>query len=407
MGYNLQQLAITSNGRFNPPFQVDLNLFDQNILYSVNTDIRSYTGWPANPAAKQTFDPSTGLPTSGAPISLTGFPKSMPSTVTYRYSFDTQVRLGRNWVATIGYQGSQSRHYTRQRRWDWILYPLSNPRVQSLSWYSNDANAQYNALLTQLQHRFSSQLEFDVQYRYSRNTDQGSQDYNMDNYPWDFRYTRGPSDFDVTHLFKMWGVWTPTIFRGGWMEKVLGGWTISGIFTAHTGFPWTPEYCNTGSNVIFPNSGHRCLLPSAYAGGAGSDYSNSTFQRPNGNFPNGALSYFTVPTWPATGRYPAPADNIHRNMFRGPGYLGNDFTIGKVFRLPSMKVLGENARLNLQANIYNLFNRLNLTPFSLSNPSQEAARLISTDGRTSSPQFGRAQSALNGRIIELQAKFRF
>jgi hypothetical protein len=278
--------------------------------------------------------------------------------------------------------------------------------VQNLSWYSNDTNARYNALLTQVQHRFSNQFELDVQYRYSRNTDYGSHDYNMDPYPWDFSFSKGPSDFDVTHLFKFWGVWTPTIFRGGgWRESLLGGWTLSAIITAHSGFPWTPEYCNTAGNVIYPNSGHTCLLPAAYAGGAGSDYSNSTFRMPNGNFPDGGLAYFTVPTYPATGRYPAPADNVHRNMFRGPRFLGNDFTIGKVFRLPSMKILGENARLNLQANIYNAFNRLNLRPFSVG--GQEAARRFSNDGMTSSPQFSQSQGALGARTIELQAKFRF
>ena len=67
IGYNLQQLAITSNGRFNPPFVVSLDLYENNILYQVNSDINSFTGWPSNPAAIQTFDPNSGLPTTGAP----------------------------------------------------------------------------------------------------------------------------------------------------------------------------------------------------------------------------------------------------------------------------------------------------------------------------------------------------
>src|ERR1039457_6657814 len=111
VGYNLQQLAIPSNGRFNPPFQVALDLYNSDILYAVNSNIHTFTGYPVNPQAIQTFDKTTGLPTSGAPVSLTGFPSFMPSTVTYRYSLDAQYDLGHNWVASMGYQGSQSRHY--------------------------------------------------------------------------------------------------------------------------------------------------------------------------------------------------------------------------------------------------------------------------------------------------------
>ena len=187
--------------------------------------------------------------------------------------------------------------------------------MQGVSWYSNDANAHYNAFLAQVQRRFARNYEIDFQYRYSRSIDQGSQDYNMDPYPWDARFTTAPSDFDVTHNVKLWGTWSPTFFRGShsWAEKVFGGWNLSAILNYHTGFPWTPGYCNTGGNVVYPNSGYtNCLLPAAYTGGAGGDFGNSTFQSPNGNFPNGALAYLTVPTWPQFGRYPAPADGVSR-----------------------------------------------------------------------------------------------
>ena len=60
IGYNLQQLAITSNGRFNPPFVVSHDLHDYNILYPLNSDINTFTGWPSNPAAIQSFDPTSG-----------------------------------------------------------------------------------------------------------------------------------------------------------------------------------------------------------------------------------------------------------------------------------------------------------------------------------------------------------
>jgi hypothetical protein len=400
IGYNLEQLAITSNGRFNPPFLTSLYLTGSNLLYAVPASESQFTGWPSNPAAIQSFN-SNGLPTSGAAVSLTGFPQNFHPAVTYRYSLDAQYDIGHNWMATVGYSGSQTRHYTLQNNLNYLYYNDGlNPGVNSVDWYSNDANAHYNALLTEVQHRFSSLFEIDVQYKLSRNIDDGTQDYYQDPYPWNLAYAHGPADYDATHNFKLWGVWTPALFKGSpsWMAKVVGGWTLSGMLTAHSGFPWTPQYCNTGGNVVYPNSGYGCLYPATYSGGAGTDYSNSTFESPNGNFPKGALNYFTVPTWPAMGIPPAPASSISRNMFRGPDYFGNDFQVAKAFGLPKMKVLGEGARLNLQANLYNLFNKLNLNNVNTT---------ISNDGITSNPQFGQAQGAFAGRIIELQARFSF
>ena len=40
-----------------------------------------------------------------------------------------------------------------------------------------------------------------------------------------------------------------------WAEKLVGGWTISGILNAHSGFPWTPVYNNIGCGVVYAESG--------------------------------------------------------------------------------------------------------------------------------------------------------
>lgn len=400
IGYNLQQLAITSNGRFNPPFVVDLSLFGKDIVYSVNSDLRSYTGWPSNPAAIQQFDKNTGLPLSGAPVNLTGFPDFMPSTVTYRYSFDAQYEIARNWMASIGYQGSQSRHYTIQNNLNYFFINERNPRVQNLGWYSNDASAKYNALLLQVQRRFARDVEFDFQYRLSRNEDVGSQDYFMPMYPWNRSRDWGPSDFDVTHSYKFWGVWTPSFFKGKgpWAERLADGWSMSWILNAHSGFPWTPNYCNTNGSVGYPDSGIWCIFPARYSGGAQSNYGNDTFRTPGGNFPKGSLAYLTVPTWPALGIPPIPDASIHRNMFRGPRYFGLDLTLSKSFLLPKTPIFGENARVQFQSFFFNVFNRLNL---------KDVNTTISNDGVTSNPLFGTAQGAMAGRIVEFQAKFTF
>ncbi len=405
IGYNRMQEAVTLNGRSNPPLVAGLTLNNPNIRYQVPNDVHQFYGWPVNPAGVLSFSPTTGLPTTGAAIDLTGFPVNLQTPVTYRYSLEAQYDLGGNFVAKLGYQASLSRHYTRQNNLNLLYYPNVNPDVAHLFYFTNDANSSYNALLAELQHRFAKSFQVDFQYRWSKTIDDGSNDYYIGEYPFGLQYLKGPADFDVPHNIKLYGVYTPTIFKGhGWMSKILGGWQISGILNWHSGFPFTPLYTNTGCNVVYPNSGYCNLRPAGSTGGYGTDYSNSTFQKPNGNFPNGALSYFTVPAFPATGIPPAPA--VGRNGLRGPSYFDTDATLQKSFGLPKLPIFGENARLEFRGDIFNIFNKLNLSPLGSSGTAQPS-NVISYDGTTSNPLFGEAQTALGGRIVELQVRFSF
>jgi hypothetical protein len=404
IGYNRMEEAITLNGRSNPPLITGLYLTPPELIYAVPSDVHQFSGWPTNPNAKQTFDPASGLPV-GTPVDLTGFPSDLATPVVYRYSLDTQTEVGRNWVAKLGYQGSLSRHYTTQNNLNWLFAPL-NPQVRSLTFYFNDANGDYNAMLLEVEHRFSRSFQFDIQYRWSHAIDEGSHDYFSGQYPYGHQFNRGDSDFDVRHNIKLYGVWSPRFFKGsGWGEKVLGGWQISGITNWHTGFPWTPLYANTGCNVVYANSGYCNLRPAALLKQPSTDYSNSTFMRTNGDFPGGALSYFAVPTFPASGIPQAPS--VGRNILRGPNYFDTDVTLQKSFGLPKLPIFGENARFEFRADFFNVFNKLNLNGDFLNGDNSFAGNVISFDGTTSNPQFGQAQSALAGRIVQLQARFSF
>lgn len=401
IGYNRMEEAITLNGRSNPPLIASDYLTGSQINYAIPTDVHQFAGWPVTPAAVQTFDPSTGLPSNGAAVQLTGFPENLQTPVTYRYSFDTEYNIGGNWVAKAGYQGSSTRHYTRQLNYNWFFQPL-NPQIQALTFYVNDANASYNALLLEVEHRFAKSFQIDLQYRWSHTIDDGSNDYYIGEYPFGLQYMKGDADFDVRHNIKLYGVYTPQFTQfSSWANRLFGGWQISGILNAHTGYPWTPTYSNTGCNIVYANSGYCNLRPGAYLGGVNPDYSISTLEKQNGYFPNGALSYFTVPTYPATGVPPPPG--VGRNTFRGPGYFDTDMAVQKAFGLPKLPILGENARFELRADLFNIFNKLNLSPFAAYSPSTT----ISYDGTTSNPQFGQAQSALAGRVVNLQARFSF
>lgn len=409
IGYNGLEEAITLNGRNNPPFvSSNSTLTGSQILYGVPSDIHSFNGYPSNPFGVTQFD-ANNIPVNSV-IGVTGFPASLPTTYTYRYSLEGQYDLGHSWVATVGYQGSQSRHLTRQYNLNFLFsqqVPL-NPHVNNVDFYADDANANFNALLMELHHHFASSFELDGQYRLSRSRDQGSNNFAVGEYQFIPSLAWGPSDYDVTHAFKLWGIWSPTIFRGAnsWMEKVAGGWSLSGILNWHTGFPWTPIFNNinghTTCDLIY--IGGACapgstgnLRPASYAGGAGSSYNNDTFMKQGGNFPNGGPAYFTAPAFtpgpafPNVGPLPG-VPGVGRNSFRGPRYLDVDATLSKAFGLPKMRVIGENAKIEFRANFYNLFNNLNLSD---------------VDPVVTDPFFGTARQALGGRTVELQARFSF
>ena len=211
IGYNRMEEAITLNGRSNPPLIEGLYLTGSQILYSTPANVHQFAGWPENPIALQSFDPTTGLPV-GTAVQLQAFPLSEPTPVTYRYSFGTEYNFVGNWVAKADYQGSLSRHSTRQVNENWFFQPL-NTQIQSLNFYLNDANSSYNALLLELEHRFAKSFQIDFQYRWSHTIDDGSNDYYTGEYPFGIQYLKGDADFDVRHNVKLYGIWTPTLFR--------------------------------------------------------------------------------------------------------------------------------------------------------------------------------------------------
>jgi hypothetical protein len=408
INYNRMQEAITLQGRSNPPLVTSLSLSQSALLYQVPSDVTQFFNWPSNPNAVQAFDPATGLPLTGAAIDLTGFPSVLPTPITYAYSLQAEYALPGNWAYKLGYQGSTSHHLTLQNNFNLNFAPL-NPQIQHLYFYTNDGNSNYNALLTEFEHRFAQNFQLDFQYRWSRTIDDGSNDSYVGEYPFGNQYRRGLADFDTAHNIKLYGNYQPQFWKGhGWLGKILGGWELSGILNWHTGFPWTPTYNDfpTG-NLVYENSGYNLLRPGGAIATYGTDYSNDTFQRTGGNFPNGGLAYFTPPTFDPAGPPPfpgktalPPAPPIGRNILRGPNYFDVDATIQKVFALPKLPILGENARFEFRGDIFNIFNKLNLTPFQPSGASAPNTLITSS-------LFGQAQSALGGRVVELQMRFSF
>ena len=434
LNYNQEEIALTGNVNNNPGLFVGeyVQLFtptdaNQGIVYGVSSNPKTIN-YPPNPFFQFSFGSNGlpagltagGLPSAGA---IEIFPGTLPTLRVHHYSFDMQYDLGHQLVASLGYQGSLSRDVEFHQ--SPLAYPAShgyalNSSINGGDYWSSIGKANYSAMLAELKHQFSSQFMADAQFTWAKSMDDTSRPYNEPNYPFNSSLSYGRSDFNIGKSFKLYGLWQPVFFHGNSMlEKIAGGWSLSGILNAHSGFPWSPIYGVSGS-LYCGQCGYGTVYPAAYLGGAGSSTSNDAFKGSTStNFPltatqNNALAYFAPPaacsgtvttncytTYGGSDSYVGPspvplppAPGVHRNSLNLPGYRGVDLTLSKGFGLPKAPILGEGAKFEFRVDAYNVFNTLNLNPNNISN-------------NITSSNFGTISGALGARTVTLGARFSF
>ncbi len=409
LSYNQEEIALSSNIVNNPGLVVNptFNMStpsspNPGIIYATSADVHSLTSYPANPNTLSTFG-TNGLPSSGATVNVEIFPNNLPTMRTHHYSLDTQYDLGHQLIASVGYQGSLSRDIYFHSNPNAIPAAsgyLLNPQIGGGDNWGVSGSGNYNALLAELKHNFSRQFMADVQFTWAKSMDTSSAPYSEQDYPYNPAINYGRSDYNVGKAFKLYGMWQPVFFHGnrGWVEKIAGGWSLSGILNLHSGFPWSPVVSVNGGSLYCGTCGYSQLLPASYLGGAGTSTSNDQFKT-GSNYANGGAAYFSTPTYTAYsgakfGSALPQAPGVHRNSLNGPGYRDVDVTLAKGFGLPNNRVLGENAKLEFRVDAYNLFNNLNFNPTSISNNIANA-------------NFGQDTAALAARTVTMTARFSF
>ena len=407
ISYNRIENYLFTNTRGNPPFFARYGICcgtstqdfstpfnGGQILYALGGSNSPFS-YPANPALATGINPVTGTP-NGTSVEIYGSLPKEPTPYVYTYSLEGQYQLPYKLTATLGYQGSSSHKLMRLVNQN-FLYP-NNSSFFAVYIPTPDVNANYNALNARLTRRFAQGFQFDVLYRWAKSIDtlsnEGPGFTTNQTFPSDLSQERGPSDFDVRHSFVASGLWNLPIFnnRKDFVGKAFGGFQLSSIMTWHTGFPWTPlqSACNTTATSV----ASVCpIRPLGYFGGALNDTSNEAFMRPGGNFPGivgDPTKYFVLGN-----EAPGVPPGIGRNSFRGPRYFDVDMTLSKRTGLPA--IFGEGAYFEIKATAYNVFNNLNLIPFTFG-----SANTIVTD-----PNFGRSSGGLAGRVVEFQGRFSF
>jgi hypothetical protein len=168
----------------------------------------------------------------------------------------------------------------------------------------------------------------------------------------------GNSDTDIRNRLVIAPIWRTPWFASGksWERQAFGGYTMTSIFTARSGVPYT--YADS-TNSLNGNTQGPYGIPRYVPTGSISSYS------PNQLLPiSGAANDFTILTLPAANHFtgfdgisdfgPYPANMTQRNNFAGPGAWTFDLSLSKSFAIT------ERVSLQFRAEGFNILNHHNL-----------------------------------------------
>ena len=250
------------------------------------------------------------------------------------------------------------------------------PNYAVLLQLSTEFNSSYNGLQLGLRKPFSHGLSLGVAYTYSKVEDSFSvpgpfravlnQTASLVATYDDLSLEKGRALFDVRQRFVVNWIWEIPAFKGqgGFAEKVLGGWAVTGIMSAQTGFPFSVFDTRQPSCVAFDYALDRTDLVGD----------------PNSG-PRALSEWFNTSAFVPLTACSATRGNAGRNIVEGPAIQNWD--LGLIKRTP----IGETVNVEFRAEFYNAFNHPN---FDL--PVNDIA----------SPVFGSIRSTVPGNEREIQ-----
>jgi Carboxypeptidase regulatory-like domain/TonB dependent receptor len=201
----------------------------------------------------------------------------------------------------------------------------------------------------------------------------------------------GNSDYDFRHTFSAYYVWALPFKHEGILGETLGGWNVSGVFLFRGGEPFS-VYDTSIRNGI--GNGASLTSLAVYLGGP------MTCSRAAAT--TACLSASNFATSTTQQNYAGAAwGNVARNSFRGPGYFDTDLSLYKDFHVR------EDMKFTVGANAYNVLNHANFGNPVGSVTSGSFGAIQNTVGAPNSPYGNFTGAIVNGRILQLVAKFQF
>jgi len=290
------------------------------------------------------------------------------------WNLGIQRQLPGNFVLDVAYQGKKGTRLIRNRD---INQPLDRtsgirpyPLFGQINYEESAGSSIYHALHLRSERRAAHGLSFILSYMWGKLID----DLNsspQDSY--NLRAERGLGQDDVRHRFTFSPVYQLPFGHGRQflssaplpLEAVLGGWEISGVTRANSGYPFT-------ASISTDNSGTGNLRDRP------NQVNNANLSNPTpGAFWN--RNAFTMPAKYQFG-------NAGRNTLTGPGSFTQDVAMMKVF------APAENQQIQLRFEMFNAFNHANFD-----DPSTT----------WNSTSFGSVRGAFDSRQIQVGMKWIF
>lgn len=264
-----------------------------------------------------------------------------------------------------------------------------NESLPDIAYRGNQGSSSYHALTTSVRYR-TDRAQMQLAYTWSHSIDNQSDPLVGDFFSLDFTrissadprsaraqfsrqfdssVDRGNSDFDQRHnlvFYSLWNVPFPDIgTRFGWL---LAGWKFSQLAALRSGFPFSVRATSQATPGGGSIGNQRADI---------TDPAQTVFSNPRAV--NGGQQLLN----PAGFAQPGVSQigNSGRNAFMGPGVYNLDVSVSR--SVPVQRLgFGENARLAVRADAFNILNHTNLN-----NP----------DNRLGSPTFGVATYGRQGR----------
>lgn len=329
--------------------------------------------------------PGFKTPDLAFPIPATDYAQwpdyKVPSTDEWNLSVERQV--GASWVLQASYVGSHSSNMYSAYDINPPVYNFSEsleenqrtiqqrrPRqeFQDLRIIRSLYTANYNALQLVANKRFSGGLTLNANYTWSKqlgyvvNTGSLEEMCCMDD-PFDIYRYYGPSRWDVRNRFVASAVYnlpsTASLVQSRALDVVTRNWTLSPIVTIRSGMPFTVGA--SGDLAAGAGSPHGVKLGPLQLSNGRSDVQK-------------AAQWFNTANVapPAPGTY----GNIGRNTVLGPNFINYDAAFYRTIKLP----FTETTNLQIRAEGFNVFNRVNFYQPESSVGSSSFGRITQTIG---------------------------
>src|SRR2546421_4230751 len=371
-------------------------------------------------------------------------PRDFQAPDTQQWNLTIQRALGKNWILEVGYVGTHAVHLRETRtsiqaKLATAAHPLTvtaedgtpflitesttgngvaRANLEGLNGYggfqifANDAYSHYHSLQTTLSRRWVAGY-FQAAYTWSKSTDATSSGNTALNTAFndetDLKFSRGLSDFDRTHRFAVSYRYDLPFYQGasGAKERLLGGWSLSGITIFQSGAPFSVTDSVAGTAYLGPGLASATLGAQLASGGSigRGTTTGDIHSRLNGYLQ--LTNFTTAPVADPAGCLADPAfacttafGNLGRNIYRGPFQQNWDFSLIKNIKIT------ERQSLRFTTDFFNIWNHVNFA-----NPSINDVETITHDSSgnpTSDGPFGKIFSTVGTpRLIQFSLRYSF